>query len=433
MVTCAELKESAQLKSCADTFTKEYMSRCGLTDAVTAHDRIIRVLDGFQSTFGRKDGDQIALFSAPGRTEILGNHTDHQHGHVLCASVNIDILACAAPNNQNIIRIHSVGYPEVVVELNSILPIEGEEGTTAALVRGVVAEIAKLGYKVSGFDAYMISDVLSGSGLSSSAAFEVLIGNVINAFFCAGQLDAVEIAKIGQYAENVYFGKPCGLMDQIASAVGGVVSIDFADPAVPCVKFVDIDLNAYGHELCIIDTGSCHADLTDDFADITREMGAVAAFFGKKVLREVPEAEFTAAMSAVRDACGDRAVQRAMHFYADDLRAELGAQVLEQGDFGKFLSLVNESGRSSEHYLQNICPSATPNQGEVSLALEVGKKLLDGVGAIRVHGGGFAGTVQAFVPAEKISQFKAGMEEIFGPGSCHILRIRPCGGCAMIG
>lgn len=433
MITRADLNTSAQFNFCADMFTKLYMKKCGLTDAAASYDRVTCVLDGFQATFGREDDASVALFSAPGRTEILGNHTDHQHGRVLCASVNIDILACAAPNNQNIIRIHSVGYPEIAVDLNSVQLVDGEEGTTAALVRGVAAGIIKLGYTVSGFDAYVISDVLSGSGLSSSAAFEVLIGNMINTFFCNGKLDAVEIAKIGQWAENIYFGKPCGLMDQIACSVGGVVSIDFADPAAPQVKRVDIDLNAYGHELCIIDTGSDHADLTDDYADITREMGSVASFFGKRVLREVPETEFAAAVSALIETCGERAVRRAMHFYADDLRADLSAKVLAAENFEKFISLVNESGRSSELYLQNICSSAAPHRREVALALETGKKLLSGTGAIRVHGGGFAGTVQAFVPTDKLSQFKAGMEEVFGPGSCHILRIRPCGGCAMIG
>ena len=395
-----------------------------------ARQRAASVLNDFQSAFD--PGTDVMLFSAPGRTEIGGNHTDHQHGRVLCGSVDMDMLACAAPNGLKVIRVHSRGYAPVQVELDSLLPRTEELNTTAALVRGVAAKISKLGYPVGGFDVTMTSDVLPGSGLSSSAAFEVLMGNIINRFFCGGALDAVEIAKIGQYAENIYFGKPCGLMDQMACSVGGVVSIDFTDPMSPSVCRVDCDLDRFGYVLCIVDTGSCHADLTDDYADITREMGAVAAYFGVQVLRDVPESDFRAAIPALRETCGDRAVLRAMHFYEDDRRAAQEADALDAGEFDRFLALVNASGLSSELKLQNAWSVGAPTQQAIPLALAEGRRLLNGSGAIRVHGGGFAGTIQAFVPNDRLEEFKTGMENLLGPGKCHVMRIRSQGGCALI-
>lgn len=295
----------------------------------------------------------------------------------------------------------------------------------------MAAKIQELGFSLAGFDAYVTSGVLSGSGLSSSAAYEVLMGNILNHFCCGGALDAVQIAKIGQYAENVYFGKPSGLMDQMGSSVGGAVAIDFADPAAPVVERVEYDFARSGHVLCIVDTGSCHADLTDDYAEITREMGAVAAHFGRQYLRQVPEAEFMSALPSLRVRCGDRAVLRAMHFYADDRRAAQEAQALKEGDFETFLSLVNASGLSSALHLQNTWSIADPRQQAIPVALALGRELLEGAGAIRVHGGGFAGTVQAFVPAEKLEGFRAGMEKLLGPGTCHVLHIRPKGGCVV--
>jgi galactokinase len=389
--------------------------------------RCVQVTEGFLSAFGLGEG--AALFSGPGRTELGGNHTDHQHGRVLCGSVDLDVLACAAPNASGVIRVRSEGYPDLEVALDQLSPREEERGTSAALTRGVAAKVAQLGYPVQGFDAYVSSTVLSGSGLSSSAAYEVLVGNILNCFACGDALDAVQIAKIGQYAENVYFGKPCGLMDQMGSSVGGAVAIDFADPAAPVVRRVDYDFSRCGHALCIVDTGSCHADLTDDYADVTREMGAVAARFGKEVLREVPEGEFRTQLTALRQACGDRAVLRAMHYYADDQRSAQEAQALEEGDFSAFLALVNASGLSSALLLQNTWSPGDPRQQAIPLALALGRELLEGAGAIRVHGGGFAGTIQAFVPQEKLNRFRAGMEAIFGGGSCHVLHIRPQGGC----
>ena len=398
-----------------------------------ARARAVHVVSRFIEEFSPASDAAAALFTGPGRTEIGGNHTDHQHGHVLCGSVDLDMLACAAPNGLDVIRVHSEGYPALEVALDSLSPREDEKNTSAALVRGVAAKIAELGHTLCGFDAYVTSNVLSGSGLSSSAAYEVLIGNILNHLCCGGALDPVEIAKIGQYAENVYFGKPCGLMDQMGSAVGGAVAIDFHDPASPVVRRADYDFSASGHALCIVDTASSHGDLTDDYADITREMGAVAAYFGQKFLRDVPEADFHAARPALRASCGDRAVLRALHYYEDDRRAVEEAEALAAGDFPRFLALVNASGLSSALHLQNTWSISDPRQQAIPVCLAVGRELLEGTGAIRVHGGGFAGTIQAFVPNDKLVSFKTGMEALLGPGKCHILHIRPQGGIKIIG
>ena len=430
MRSCKELLLALQGGE-ADSALKPLYAADGNEAALSAaRDRAVHVMESFIENFG--NAARTGLFSGPGRTEIGGNHTDHQHGHVLCGSVDLDILACAAPNGTNTVRVISEGYPLVEVSLDSLSPREEEKNTSAALVRGVAAKFSELGYALSGFDAYAVSDVISGSGLSSSAAYEVLIGCIFNRFFCNDALDAVAIAKAGQYAENVYFGKPCGLEDQMGSAVGGAVAIDFNDPADPVLERVDYDFAASGHVLCIVDTGSCHADLTDDYADITREMGAVAAHFGKSFLRDVPETDFQAVLPAVRASCGDRAVLRAMHYFADDRRAVDEARALKDGDFDRFLALVKESGFSSSLLLQNIWSPSSPREQAVSLAQAVGKQLLGGKGAIRVHGGGFAGTIQAFVPNALVDHFKSGMEAVFGQGKCHILHIRPRGGCVVL-
>ena len=382
----------------------------------------------FTDQFGTKPG---FVFSAPGRTEIGGNHTDHQHGCVLAGAVNLDTVAAVARSERGAIRVLSEGYPLCEVSLSELEAVPAEAGTTKALIRGIAARFAALGHAPVAFDAYVTSTVLPGSGLSSSAAFEVLIGVILNHLGSCG-LTAPEIAQVGQYAENVYFGKPCGLMDQMGSSVGGAVAIDFADPAAPVVKKVEYDFTRSGHALCIVDTGSCHADLTDDYADITREMGAVAAHFGKKFLRDVDEGAFRAALPQLRQECGDRAVLRTMHFFEEDCRAEQEAQALEQGDFAAFLALVDQSGLSSALNLQNTWSAAAPQQQAIPVALAVGRELLGGSGAIRVHGGGFAGTIQAFVPNEKLETFQQGMEELLGPGMCHILHIRPQGGCVVL-
>ena len=394
-----------------------------------ARERAVQTVEKYRELYGEAEGP--VLFSGPGRTEIGGNHTDHQQGHVLCGSVDLDMLACAAPNGTDTIRICSEGYPPFAVDLARLEPVSGEEGTSVALTRGVAAGIAALGHTVGGFDAYVTSNVLSGSGLSSSAAYEVLMGNIMSHFFCSGSLDPITIAKIGQMAENKFFGKPCGLMDQMGSSVGGAVAIDFEHPADPKVKAIPYRFAQSGHALCIIDTASSHDDLTDEYAAIPREMGKVAAQFGREHLRQVGEADFRAAIPELRKTCGDRAVLRAMHFYSDDRLAQEEAGALEDGDFEQFLTLIAASGNSSVLRLQNIWPAGATTAQAVALSLAAAQDLLEGEGAVRVHGGGFAGTIQAFVPNGRLERFKSGMEAILGPGRCHVLHIRPIGGCVV--
>ena len=367
-------------------------------------------------------------FSAPGRTEISGNHTDHQHGCVLAAAVNLETTAEVTLNGSNVIRVHSDGYPTVEVDLTDLYPRKEEVNTTAALVRGVAAAFNQRGAKLKGFDAVVHSTVLPGSGLSSSAAFEVLFGTIFNELFFQKKLTAVEIAQIGQYAENIYFGKPSGLMDQMASSVGGMVFIDFADPKNPVVEKLEFDFANTGYALCIIDSGADHADLTDEYAAVTRELKDVCALFQKGVLREIPMETFFAKLPKIRGLVPDRAILRAIHFYQENLRVRAQAYALKQNDFETFLQLTNESGRSSWMYLQNITPAGYVEHQEVAIALAMCDQLLQGRGAFRVHGGGFAGTVQAFVPTELLHDFKTKIELILGKGSCHVLSIRPEGG-----
>lgn len=368
------------------------------------------------------------FFSAPGRTEISGNHTDHQHGCVLAASVNLVTVAEVTLNHSGLIRVQSEGYPVVEVELKDLFVHEEEKNTTASLVRGVAAAFSQRGAQLEGFDARVRSSVLPGSGLSSSAAFEVLIGTICNELFFDRKLSPVEIAQVGQYAENVYFGKPCGLMDQTASSVGGMVFIDFENPDSPVVERIDFDFSAAGHALCIIDSGADHADLTDEYAAIPGELKKVSAFFGKEVLRDIPEADFFAALPELRHRVPDRAILRAIHFYQENSRVQRQAQALRDGDFNTFLGLVSESGRSSWMYLQNITPTGATEHQDVAVALALCDTLLHGQGAFRVHGGGFAGTVQAFVPLDMLDSFKEGMERVLGEGKCHVLSIRSEGG-----
>ena len=372
------------------------------------------------------------VFSAPGRTELGGNHTDHQHGRVLAAAVELDTRAAVALNGTSLIRVLSEGYPVCEVDLRDLAVRPEERNTTAALIRGVAAGFAGRGCSLAGFDACVTSTVLPGSGLSSSAAFEVLLGTAINHLFSCGA-DAVEIAKIAQYAENVYFGKPCGLMDQMASSVGGCVAIDFADPAAPVVTPVDFDFSACGHRLCIIDSGASHADLTDEYAAVPGELAAVSGFFGKAVLRDVPEDAFYAALPELRRTAGDRAVLRAIHVYDENRRVEAQVAALIRGDFQSFLHYVNLSGFSSQNLLQNVIPTGATAHQEVALALALARHLLSGRGACRVHGGGFAGTIQAFVPDDLLEGFRAGMEAVLGQGACHVLAIRKAGGTVLEG
>ena len=368
------------------------------------------------------------FFSAPGRTEISGNHTDHQHGCVLAAAVNLQTVAEVTRNQSGLIRVQSEGYPAVEVDLSDLSVREEEKNTTAALIRGVAAAFSQRGAHPEGFDARVRSGVLPGSGLSSSAAFEVLMGTICNELFFDRKLSAVEIAQVGQYAENVYFGKPCGLMDQTASSVGGMVFIDFENPDSPVVERIDFDFAAAGHALCIIDSGADHADLTDEYAAIPGELKKISAFFGKEVLRDIPEADFFAALPELRHRVSDRAILRAIHFYQENKRVQRQVQALRDGDFDAFLGLVSESGHSSWMYLQNITPAGATEHQDVAVALALCDTLLQGKGAFRVHGGGFAGTVQAFVPLEMLDSFKEGMERVLGEGKCHVLSIRSEGG-----
>ena len=370
-------------------------------------------------------------FSAPGRTEVSGNHTDHQRGRVLAGAVNLDTVAAVRANGTSMIRIQSKGYPMCRISLEELEPVDSEINSTPALIRGVAAKFAQMGCKVEGFDAYCESTVLPGSGLSSSAAYEVLIGTIINHMFFDGRVSQPEIAQIGQYAENVFFGKPCGLMDQTASAVGGLVTIDFADKNHPDIRPVNVDFGAYGHALCIIDSRADHADLTDEYAAVTLELKAICDHFGKEVTNEIPEDEFYTAIPALREKCGDRAVMRAIHEYNENRRVVKQVEALESGDFDTFLKLTKESGFSSWMYLQNVIPAGYVRQQAMAVALGLCEHYLKGRGAYRVHGGGFAGTVQAFVPYDILDRFKAGIDAALGEGACHILSIRPQGGVEM--
>ncbi len=402
---------------------------CAPAETASEAARYTAVLDGLEKTFGSHA--EAGLYSAPGRTEIGGNHTDHQHGRVLAGSVNIDMIAAAAPNDKNQLRVQSEGYDLCVIDLNDLEARKEEENTTASLLRGECAAFTQRGAKLAGLDVYISSNVPKGSGVSSSAAFEVLIGVILNDCFMTEKVSPIAIAQIGQWAENVYFGKPCGLMDQMASSVGNIITIDFASPAKPVVEPVAVDFSKAGLALCILDSGADHADLTDEYAAIPAECRAVAAVCGGEVLRDVPFETFLAKLPECRRQCGDRAVLRAFHVYADNDRVAKQVAALHDGDFGTFLSLVNESGCSSWEYLQNVIPAGYKEHQEVGVTIAAAKHLLGDKGAVRVHGGGFAGTVQAFVPVEMLDEFKAGMEAILGEGRCHVLSIRPEGGAVL--
>jgi len=380
----------------------------------------------FEELYGA--GREAAIYSAPGRTEIGGNHTDHNNGVVMAAAVNLDIIAVVSRSDSSIVRVKSHGFRDAdVVDLADNRLSEREFGRSSALIRGVAARIGQLGGKVGGFDAYTTSDVLRGSGLSSSAAFEVVIGAVFNGEFNDFRFTPVEVAQISQYAENVYFGKPSGLMDQTASSVGSAITIDFKDPAHPVVEEVAFDLAQYGLSLCITDTKGSHADLTDDYAAIRAEMEQVAALFGKKVLREVDETEFFANIPRVRDAAGDRAVLRAIHFFADCRRAVALRDAVRAGDIERFKKLIIEGGHSSFEYNQNAYSIRHPREQGVAVGVALSQHVLEGSGAWRLQGGGFAGTIQAFVPQEKLGEYIGMMESAFGENSCYVLSVRNYG------
>ena len=375
--------------------------------------------------------DEFSIFSAPGRTEIGGNHTDHQQGCVLAAAVDLDVIAIVSFHEEGIIRVKSEGYPEDIVDLSDINVNECKFGTSAELIRGIAAYFINKGVKIGGFDAYTTSNVIGGAGLSSSAAFEVLIATIINEQYNNGKADNIEIAKIGQYAENIYFGKKCGLMDQMACATGGLVFIDFGDTDNPIVEKHMYDFSKDSINICITDTKGSHANLTDDYEAVFTEMHQIASYFGKPYLRLVSETDFYNAIPLLRIRSSDRAVMRAAHFFNENNRAIEEAEALEENNIMRFLSLVRESGNSSSKFLQNLYSPQNPLQQEIPLAIMISEKMLLGNGAVRVHGGGFAGTIQAFVPNEKLNTYKLSMEKLFGENSCHIIKIRPYGGIKM--
>ncbi len=391
--------------------------------------RIVSLLSSYTEHF--PEPKEIHLFSAPGRIEAGGNHTDHQHGNVLAAAIDRDMIAAAGLNGTNTIRVFSLGYGGLEIDLNDLEPHADEQETTASLVRGVTAEIKKTGFDIKGFDVCISSDVPGGSGISSSAAFEVLIGEVLNGLFCENHHSPVTLAKIGQYAEQHYFGKPSGLMDQTASAVGGFVAIDFKDTTAPVIRPISTDELGKRYAIFVIDTGSAHADLSNVYAGIPIEMRKVAAYFGKEVLREVDEEQFRAEIGKVRKQTGDRAVLRAIHFFEENQRAIDEAAALERGDIGCFLKIVKESGFSSFIHLQNVIISGQTEHQDVAYSLAVAEYALKGKGAYRVHGGGFAGTIMAFVPVEDVDAFKQEVEAQLFPGACTLMSIRPIG-CAQV-
>ncbi len=388
--------------------------------------RYVHLLNEFIKLFG-EDRDVI-ITSAPGRTEVCGNHTDHNNGKVLAASVNLDAVAVAAKNDEGVVRVKSDGHAMNVVDVSELLPDESEFGHSTAMVRGVVAKIEGMGYQIGGLDCVTASDVIGGSGLSSSAAFEVLLGTTLSYLYNNGVISAVDIAKTAQYSENVFFGKPCGLLDQMASSVGTFVTIDFESTENPKIKKVDFDFSKSGHSLCIVDTGGSHSDLTDDYAAVRAEMESVAKALGKDVLREIDYNDFKAAVPSLFGRVSDRALIRAYHFYRENIRVEKAVAALESNHFDEFKKMINESGRSSYMYNQNVYTPKNPAEQKLSLALCISEEVLGVNGAYRVHGGGFAGTIQAFVPNELLEQYKTAVESVFGKGSCHVLIIRPVGG-----
>lgn len=391
--------------------------------------RYINAVERFSELYPERD--DIHIYSASGRTEITGNHTDHQHGCVIAGAVNLDTIGIASFHNENTVRIQSEGYDEISVALND-LGIHENKNSSSEIVRGICAKFAGMGVKINGFDMYTTSDVLSGSGISSSASFETLVATAINCFYNNGQADAVEIAKIGQFAENVYFGKKSGLMDQLVCSVGGFVFIDFKDIENPYIEKVNADLSETGYKLIITDTKGSHSDLTDDYVTVRSEMESVAKYFGKNVLREVDEKIFWESIPDIRKKISDRSVLRAVHFFDDSRRAEEEKNALSENRFEDFIRLVNDSGNSSMNLLQNLYSCKNPCEQAIPLAIMAGKRILGGRGAVRVHGGGFAGTVQAFVPCELVNSYITEMNRIFGDNSCSVLTIRPVGSIEII-
>lgn len=378
------------------------------------------------------DAGEVVLFSAPGRSEVGGNHTDHQHGKVLAASINLDSLGVVRATDDNTIRLVSDNYDEIVISLDDILLKEEEKETTTALIKGVVSGFLNRKFQVGGFKAYVTSDVLIGAGLSSSAAFETLIGTILSGLYNNMSVSAIDIAIIGQYAENIYFGKPCGLMDQMACSVGNLVYIDFENTSKPVVEKVEFDMEKYCYSLCITDTKGSHADLTDEYAAVLKEMKQVAKHFGKEVLRGITAQDIIREIQALRSEFGDRSVLRALHFVSENDRVTCEVEALKTGDFVGFLNLVKASGDSSYKYLQNVYSNSDVNNQNISVALATSDVVLQNNGVSRVHGGGFAGTIQAFVKNEYVDEYKKNMNLVFGKGACSDLKIRKYGGIQVV-
>lgn len=388
--------------------------------------RYAEAIEEFSKIYGERE---CQLFSVAGRSEISGNHTDHNHGKVLAGSINLDIIAVASKTDDTLIRIKSKGFDEDCVDISTYTePNESDFFKSGALIAGMARAFTQNGLKTGGYVAYTTSNVFKGSGLSSSAAFEVMIGNILNYFYNDGCVDNVEIAKMAQFAENKFFGKPCGLMDQVACAVGGFVAIDFEKPSAPVIEKIAFDLSAQGYSLCIVNTGGNHADLNDDYASVPAEMKSVAKYFGKAVLRELDFDTLMSDIKGLREACGDRAVLRAIHFFNENERVDEQRNALKNGDTDTFFEYVLRSGRSSYMYLQNVFTTKNVAEQGLSLALAITDNIMCGKkGAFRVHGGGFAGTIQAFVPNDTVNAYKEAIDAVFGAGACHILRIRKYG------
>ena len=389
-------------------------------------DRLFEVAIRFDGQFST--AGEVFFFRAPGRTELGGNHTDHQRGCVLAAGISLDAIGAAAKNARNVIRIFSTGFPSDEMNVSDLAPRVSEHSSSLALVRGVAAGFMEKGYRVSGFDAYTSSEVLPGSGLSSSAAFTVLLANMMNVFFAQGKESPVSLAKICRQAENLYYGKPSGLMDQMASSLGGIVAMDFKDPEEPLVKRITCDFGVLGYEVIIVETGADHAGLTDEYASIPREMKDVADVFGKDVLRDVDPEDFLMRIPEVRARVGDRAVLRAMHFFDEQERVKSEIHALESGDMALFLDLVNASGDSSWRYLQNIFLSNNPKKQEAAVVLALCRRLLGTSGACRIHGGGFGGTVLIIVEKERRESLVSRLDSVLGAGCCRTLRLVEAGG-----
>lgn len=389
--------------------------------------RYVAAIEKFISLYGDQE---IEIYSTPGRSEVSGNHTDHQNGEVLAAAINLDIIAVVSKND--VVKVLSDDYDLKPISLDDLSKNENEVGTSEGLMRGVLARFKELGYAIGGFNGYMTSDVLQGSGLSSSAAFEVMIGTILSGLYNEMKVDPVVIGQVGQYSENVYFGKPCGLMDQSACSVGSLIHIDFKDNSKPVVEKVDVEFSSFKHSLCIVDVHASHADLTDDYAAIPYEMKKVANYFNQEALREVDKDDFYLNLPKIREILGDRAVLRAMHLFEENKRVDQQVKALEEGDFDTFKKLIKESGDSSFKYLQNVYSSHDLTNQSVSIGLAISDISLGDKGVSRVHGGGFAGTIQAFVPNDIVSMYKKNMEHVFGEGACHVLKVRPYGGMKVL-